>query len=245
LTNFRIDKDNIYLMDRAKVVIYKKDGTFIDECSKLYYTIDFNYINDTYIFYNINVPSYDQFIKFDTTFSIIKKFSPHRESPLVMGMLGRNYLFHHESENFFTYPYSDTIYRLSDTISTPFISYGFGEYKFTDFNGLLNNSSNENMSNKSYSYKDFFFRNYIICSIVKNGRSELFIYDRTSNNSLLIDSLYNGPDLINNANLHNITSDGLFCWGYSVISENEEFKDLLEGLETNGNDVLILTRLKL
>ena len=84
---------------------------------------------------------------------------------------------------------------------------------------------------------------YLISSLVVDGQSKLFIYNTESHNSILIDSIMKGPDLINNSNLHNVTSDGVMCWGYVPLTQNETFDEILEGIETNGNEVLIFTKL--
>ncbi|MDZ7739590.1 MAG: 6-bladed beta-propeller [Bacteroidales bacterium] len=101
LSNFRIDNEYVYLLDRAKVVKYEIDGTFIEDLDKRYYTIDFDYRNNKYIFYNINVPSYDQFVITDSINTILKSFSPLRNSPMVMGMPGRDYLYYHQGDYFY------------------------------------------------------------------------------------------------------------------------------------------------
>lgn len=243
LSNFRIDNEHVYLLDLAKVVKYEIDGTFVKKFDKRYFSIDFDFRNNKYTFYNINVPGYDQFIITDGANSEVKSFSPLRNSPLVMGMLGRDYLYFHQGDYYFTYPYSDTIYRLTDTLSTAFLSYGFGNSKFTDFTGLLNKTSDINWSETSYSYKDFMTKDHLVSSLVVNGQKKLLIYNTETKNSMLIDSIMNGPDLINHSTLHHITNDGLMCWGYSAIKKNKTFEKILEGIGTNGNGVLIITTL--
>jgi len=244
LSSFEIDEKQICLLDYMKVVKYNLDGTAVEEFDKRYYTIDFDFRDSEYFFYNINVPSYDQFIISDSLHSVIKSFSPLRDGPLVMGLLGRDYLIYNQANYYFTYPYSDTIYRLNDTISEAFLSYGFGISKFTDFPGLLNRTADINLSEISYSFRDFMTDDYFISSLVLNGKKGLLIYDRETSSSILIDSIAGGPDLMNNSSLQDITDDGIMCWSHNPIKKNETYDKILRGINTNDNDILILTKLR-
>ncbi|MFO8233984.1 MAG: 6-bladed beta-propeller [Bacteroidales bacterium] len=244
LSSFKIDEKHICLLDYMKVVKYKLDGTFIEEFDKRFFTIDFDFRDSEYMFYNMNVPAFDQFIKIDSSHSVIESFSPLRKSPRVEGVTGRDYLFYYKDDYYFTYPYSDTIYRLTDTISTAFLSYGFGYSKFTDFPGLLNRTADINLSDISYSFRDFMTDNYLISSLVINGQERLLIYNRESGNNILIDSIAGGPDLLNSSSLQDFSDNRIMCWTYSPIKRDETFMQILKDVKTNDNDILILTKLK-
>ncbi|MDZ7739591.1 MAG: hypothetical protein U5K32_11125 [Bacteroidales bacterium] len=100
------------------------------------------------------------------------------------------------------------------------------------------------MSEISYSFRDYITDDYLISSLVINGQKKILIYNRESRNSMLIDSIAAGPDLLNNSSLQDFTDGGIMCWTYSPAGQNGTFDEILKDVKTNDNDILILTKLK-
>ncbi len=86
--------------------------------------------------------------------------------------------------------------------------------------------------------------NYLISSLVINGQKRLLVYNKESGNSMLIGSITGGPDLLNSSSLQNFNDNGIMCWTYSPIKQDETFNQILKDVKTNDNDILILTKLK-
>ncbi len=221
------------------MIVFDHQGNFQKEFPHKHYTFDFTYKDDNYLIYNINVPGYDNFMTFDSTYKNIASFSPVRYNPFVMPLTGRDYLLTDGENEYFTFPYSDTIYKLKDTIVTPYFSYGFGDKILTDFISFYNGISDKELEEYSYSYMDLITDDFIVSSLVIDYKNSLSIFNRSSNKSVLIDSLTNGPDLINGATLSYVSSDGLFYWLYNRHRKIDSIDDILKDQKLNDNSLII------
>jgi hypothetical protein len=61
---------------------------------------------------------------------------------------------------------------------------------------------------------------------------------------ILIDSIINGPDLLNKSYLIQVNNEGICYWGYNHLKIDSGFDSLFINLKTNNNTALVLTKIK-
>ena len=244
MINFQVNENGLIAMDVNKFVLYGHDGTFLKEFFKPTISFDFTYKDDKYLIYNINNPKWPQIIIKDSLFQNKGAFSPLENNQLVMPMAGRSYLLKDSKNIFLTYPFSDTIYKIIDTTSTPNFIFGFGRRKLINYHTLYGGNFTGDLSMYDYSVKDFLTSNYFVSNLALNNKTNLLLFNRKNSNLTLIDSLTNGPDLINGAQLYFVNNNDICYWGYNRTSKNPSFDLLIKNKELNDNPVLILIKIK-
>lgn len=243
--DFQVDESTVWAMDLYKFVVFDHEGNFLREYAKPVISFDFILDRDSnFLIYNINSSKWSQIIVKNSLFKTIGSFSPMRYNQQVMPAAGRSYLFNDNKNIFLTYPFSDTIYRISDTTATPFFIFGFGEKRLKDYNSLYGGNFDGDLSKYRYSIKDFITEDYLVSSIAVNDKSQLLIFDRRSRKFRLIDAITDGPDLINKSSLLYVDAEGNCFWGYNGSAGDSAFESMFIGQNANENTVLFITTIE-
>lgn len=243
--DFQVDESSVWVMDLYKFVVFDHEGNFLREFAKPVISFDFIHDNDSnYFIYSINSSKWPQIIVKDSLFNTLASFSPIHYNQYVMPAAGRSYLFNDNKDIFLTYPFSDTIYRITDTTAKPFFIFGFGERRLKDYNSLYGGNFDGDLSKYNYSVKDFVTADYLISTLAANNKVQLLIFDRNSRETRLIGAIVDGPDLISKSSLLYIDNEGNCYWGYNRSTKDSSFDPLFTGLNINENTSLIITTLK-
>jgi hypothetical protein len=243
MINFLVTESELIAVDFYKVVRFSLDGKFIKEISKPAGTFDILEQDGNFLVFNSLSSDDDQIIVIDTTFNIKSGFSPLKNDNVIYPMAGRGYMFKDNNNSFITYPFSDTIFKLTDNIAKPYFIFGFNQRKLTNYTTLWGGNFDGDLSMYDYSIKDFITSDYLISSIAHLNKAKFLIYNRNIDELTLIDSLSNGPDLINRSQLCAFTNKGVLYWKYDKITANPTFKSIIDST-SNNNPVLILTSLR-
>lgn len=243
--DFQVEESTVWAMDLYKFVVYDHEGHFLREYAKP--VISFDFIQDrdnNLLIYNTSSSKWPQIIIKDSLFQTTQSFSPMHYNQRIMPAAGRSYLFNDNKDIFLTYPFSDTIYRISDTTATPFFIFGFGEKRLKDYNSLYSGNFDGDLSKYIYSVKDFITEDYLVSTIAVGDKTQLLILERRSGKTRLIDAITDGPDLINKSSLLYVDVEGNCYWGYNLSAGDSAFKSTFNGLNANENTALILTVIK-
>lgn len=242
--DFQVDESTVWAMDLYKFVVFDHEGHFLREYAKPVISFDFIHDGDSnFLIYNINSSKWPQIMVKDSLFKTIRSFSSMHYNQQVMPAAGRSYLFNDNKDVFLTYPFSDTIYRISDTTATPFFIFGFGEKRLRDYNSLYGGNFDGDLSKYSYSIKDFITEDYLVSTIAVGEKVQLLILDRRSGKTRLIDAITNGPDLINKSSLLYVDVEGNCYWGYNSSAGDSTFKPMFNERNANENTALIITKI--
>ncbi len=243
--DFQVEESTIWAMDLYKFVVYDHVGHFLREYAKP--VISFDFIQDrdnNLLIYNTSSSKWPQIIIKDSLFKTTQSFSPMHYNQRIMPAAGRSYLFNDNKDIFLTYPFSDTIYRISDTTATPFFIFGFGEKRLKDYNSLYSGNFDGDLSKYIYSVKDFITEDYLVSTIAVGDKTQLLILERRSGKTRLIDTITDGPDLINKSSLLYVDVEGNCYWGYNAYAGDSAFKSMFNGRYANENTALIITTIK-
>lgn len=244
MINFLITDSGVVALDTYKLISYSHDGRFIKETLKPSMSFDILDKEGNYLIYNMTNPKWDQLVIFDKSLNLISGFSPLHSDQLIHPMAGRGYLLKDKKDSFLTYPFSDTIFRIVDTIVEPYFIFGFDQRKLTNFNSLWGGNFDGDLSKYDYSVKDFITSDYLVSSLAHENKSTLLIFNRNNNEIVLIDSIKYGPDLINGSQLSAFTENGTLYWRYNSVSDDSTFSFLKDVGPLNDNPILILTKIK-
>lgn len=244
MINFLITDSSVVALDNYKLISYSHEGSFLKETQKPSMSFDILDKNENYLIYNMTTPKWDQLVVFDKSLKLISGFSPLNSDQLIQPMAGRGYLLKDKKDLFLTYPFSDTIFRIIDTIAEPYFIFGFDQRKLTNFNSLWSGNFDGDLSDYDYSVKDFISSDFLISSLAHENKSTLLLFNRNNNELTLIDSIKNGPDLINGSQLSTLSENGILYWRYNSVSDNSTFSFLKDVGPLNDNPILILTKIK-
>lgn len=238
--NFHVTPTRILIMDNSKLIAFDHNGTFIQEEKHNLRPFDFFIKDDSIIIFNSHFYGNHQIVIKDFEFNTKREFSPIKTSDRINPMFGSSSILSDEKDVLFLYPLGDTIYKVEGLVANPKFIFGFGLDKKTNYSTLTENT----LSEFNYSYKHFLNNDYLICFIAKDFKPNVLIHNRELDQSILIDSISSGPNLINSASLLFVDEGQSLYWTYNRESKNETIDQFLDDFVTNDNALIIVTKLK-
>jgi hypothetical protein len=238
--NFHVTPTRILILDNSKLIAFDHNGTFIQEEKHNLRPFDFFIKDDSIIIFNSHFYGNHQIVIKDSEFTTTREFSPIKSSDIIKPMFGSSSILSDEDEVLYLYPLGDTIYKVEGAVANPKFIFGFGLDKKTNYTSLSDNT----LSEFDYSYKHFLNKEYMVCSIAKDNKANVLIHNRKLDHSILIDSISNGPNLINSASLLYMDEWQSLYWTYNREFKNESIDKLMDKVVTNDNAIIIVTKLK-